>query len=140
MNSSHISWIESGGSVPLTSELKEATEAWKIFDDWKGKLEWKHERHMSLELFSDSSLLKWGGIVHLPQGMVEISVFWAAEERNLSIMSLEARALLNVLKLVKDDIQGHRVDTDVDNQVLIKSWKNQGMHSREINMVIKELF
>ena len=38
-------------------------------------------------------------------------------------MSLKARALLNVLKLVKDDIQGHRVDTDVDDQVLIKSWK-----------------
>lgn len=76
----------------------------------------------------------------MPQGMVEISVFWAGEERNLSIMSLKAKALLNVLKLVKDDIQGHRVDTDVDNQVLIKSWKNQGMHSREINMVIKELF
>lgn len=95
---------------------------------------------MSLELFSDSSLLKCGGIVHLPQGMVEILVFWEGEERNLSIMSLEARALLNVLKLVKDDIQGHRVDTDMDYQVLIKSWKNQGTHSREINMVIKELF
>lgn len=78
--------------------------------------------------------------MHLPSGMVEISVFWEGEERNLSIMSLEARALLNVLKLVKDDIQGHRVDTDVDDQVLIKSWKNQGTHSREMNMVIKELF
>ena len=56
---------------------------------------------MSLELFSDSSLLKWGGIVHLPQGMVEISVFWAGDERNLSIMSLEARAFFKCLKIGK---------------------------------------
>lgn len=140
MNLAISAGLKSGGSVPLTSELKEEIEAWKFLDNWKGKLEWKRERHMSLELFSDSSLFKWGGIVHLPSGMAEISGFWEGEDRSLSIMSLEAKALLNVLKSVKDDIRGHRVDAHVDNQVLINSWKNQGTRSREMNTVIKELF
>lgn len=140
MNLAISEGLKSGCSVPLTLELKEELESWRFLDNWTGKLEWKRERHMSLELFSDSSLFKWGGIVHLPSGSVEISGFWVGEERELSIMSLEAKGLLNVLKSVKDDIKGHRVDAHVDNQVLLNSWKNQGARSRELNKVLKELF
>ena len=38
MNLAISAGLKSGGSVPLTSELKEALEAWKILDDWRGNL------------------------------------------------------------------------------------------------------
>ena len=115
--------LKSGGSVPLAVELREELEAWKFLDNWEGKLEWKRERHITLELFSDASKFKWGGLVHLPKGKVEISDFWA-KDLNLSIMTLETKALLNVLLSVKEEVMRHRIDAYVDNKVLINAWEN----------------
>ena len=89
--------LKSGYSVPLTLDLKEELEAWKFLDNWTRKPKWKRGRHLSLQLSSDSSLFKWGDIVHLPSDQVEISGFGEGEERELSRLSLEAKALLNFL-------------------------------------------
>ena len=84
-----------GYSVPLILNLKEELEAWKFLDNWTRKLKWKRGRHLSLQLFSDSSFFRWGDIVHLPSDQVEISGFGEGEEREHSRLSLEAKALLN---------------------------------------------
>ena len=99
--------LKTGSSVTLTLELRGEIEAWKFLDNWEGKLEWKRERHISLELYSDASKFKWGGIVHLPENKVEISDFWVGENKHLNIMTLETKALLNVLTSVKGEVKGH---------------------------------
>ena len=132
--------LKAGSSVPLTLELKEELEAWKFLDTWEGKLEWKRERHISLELFSDSSKFKWGGVVNLPKNKIEISDFWVGGDLDLNIMTLETKALLNVLRSVRAEVRGHRVDAYVDNKVLISAWENEGTRSRELNTVLKQLF
>ena len=132
--------LKTGSSVSLTLELKEELEDWRFLDTWEGKLEWKRERHISLELYSDASKFKWGGVVHLPENKIEVSDFWVGEDLNLNIMTLETKALLNVLKSVKEAIRRHRVDAYVDNKVLISAWENEGTRSRELNTVLKQLF
>ena len=58
----------------------------------------------------------------------------------LPIMVLEAKALLNVLRTLGDRIQGHRIDANIDSMVLLNAWMNQGSHSRELNLVLKDIF
>ena len=111
--------LKTGSSV----SLKEKLEAWRFLDTWEGKLEWKRERHVSLELYSDSSKFKCGGVVHLPENKIEVSDLWVGEDLNFNIMTLETKALLNVLKSVKEEVTRHRVDAYIDNKVLKSAWK-----------------
>ena len=132
--------LKTGSSVPLTLELREELEAWKFLDNREEKLEWRCERHISLELYSDASKIKWGGIVHLPENKVEISDFWVGEDKHLNIMTLETKALLNILTSVKEEVKGHRIDAYVDNKILISAWENEGTRPKELNIVLKQLF
>ena len=74
--------LKTGSSVPLMAELREELEAWKFLDNLEGKLEWKRERHISIELFSDASTFKWGGKVRLHGNEIEISDFLVGEDRH----------------------------------------------------------
>ncbi|MES9884567.1 MAG: reverse transcriptase domain-containing protein [Sedimenticola sp.] len=140
MNFAISDGLKGNGKVQLTGKLREELQFWKFIDSWEGKLTWKTEKHLRVDLCSDASLFKWGGIVHLPSGKVSISDFWGDEMRNLPIMVLEGHALLHVLQSVLVDIRCHRVDARVDNQVLINAWNKEGCKSREMNDVIKLLF
>ncbi|MEW8544651.1 MAG: reverse transcriptase domain-containing protein, partial [Candidatus Thiodiazotropha sp.] len=132
--------IKSGGKVLMSAELREELEAWKFLDEWQGKMVWKKERHLFMEIFSDASTFKWGGVVHFASGKREIYDYWSKEERVLPIMVLESKALLNVIRSIKGFLKGERVDAGVDNMVLINAWKNEGCRSRELNVVLKDLF
>ena len=96
---------------------------------------------MYLEIFFDASTFKWGGVIcWQATEKHEIYDFWSIDERKLPIMVLEAKALFNVLRSITDRIQGNRVDAGVDSMALLNSWKNEGCKSRELIVVLKELF
>ena len=101
---------------------------------------WKQERHLFLELFSNSSTFKWGGVIYFRADKHEIYGFWSDEECKMPIMVLKAKALLNVLQSIKENIQGQRVVAGVDSMALLNSWKSEVSRSRELNGFLKELF
>ena len=57
------------------SRLLEKIKAWRFLDTWTGKLEWKQEKHISVQIYTDSSLFKWGGVIHFPEKTLEISYY-----------------------------------------------------------------
>ena len=79
-------------------------------------------------------------MIHFPEGKREISDYWEEQDTGLPIMVLEAQALLSVLRTLGDRIQGHRIDANIDSMVLLNAWMNQGSHSRELNLVLKDIF
>ncbi len=107
----------------------------EILDTWSGNSHGNVNATFTLSLHSDASLFKWGGVAYLPEGRLRLSDFWLEAEKYLPIMVLEAKALLNVLKSLAVHISKHRVDANVDNQVLINAWNNEGSKSRDLNAV-----
>ena len=124
----------------LSADLREEIQSWRFLDNWDGQMVWKKERHLYLEIVSDASTFKWGGVIFFTSGKQEIYDFWGEKDKQLPIMVLEAKALLNVLISIKDQIQGQRLDAGVDNMALLNAWKNEGCKSRELNVVLKEIF
>ena len=94
----------------MSNSLLEEISTWRFLDTWTGKLEWKQEKHLSVQIYTDSFLFKWGGLIHFPEKTEEISDYWPDEMRSNHIMVLEAKALLNVLSSVKERIKHHRID------------------------------
>ena len=132
--------IRSKSKVHMYTELREQIQSWNILDTWNGKMEWKKERHIFMELHSDASLYKWGGVIHVHPEKQEIYDFWSEEEKKFPIIVLEAMALLKVLREAKGQIKGQRVDAKVDNMSLYHAFYNEGCKSRELNGVLKDLF
>ena len=132
--------IKSKSKVTLTRELRDELQAWNFPDTWDGKMEWKKEKHLVIEVHTDASTYKWGGVIHFATGAHEVYDYWSEVERKCPIMILEGKALLNVLRAVSDRIRGKRVDANVDNQALFYSFYNEGSKSRELNSVLKEIF
>lgn len=129
-----------GGEITLTAALREEISHWEFLDSWDGYVPWKGEHHVSLAISTDSSLFKWGGILHQPKDDKVVSDYWTEKETTLPIMVLEAKALLLSLESFKDTVQNTRVDAQVDNTVLIAAWQNEGCRSREMNDTLKLLF
>ena len=140
MNAAISFCLRSGRPVRMSGPLLEEISSWRFLDSWAGKLEWKQEKHLSVRMYSDSSLFKWGGVIHFPEKTEEISDYWPAHMRKEHIMVLEAKALLNVLISIKDRIAHHRIDAFVDSQVLINSWNNEGSKNGLLTSVIKDIF
>ena len=126
MNHAIAFGIKSKSKVPLAGELREELQAWKFLDTWSGKMEWKKERHLVMEIHTDASTYKYD--------------YWSEKEQASTIMVLEAKALLNVLHAVSGRIKGKRVDANVDNLALFHSFYNEGSKSRELNGVLKTIF
>ncbi|MEW8340539.1 MAG: hypothetical protein AB2708_11875, partial [Candidatus Thiodiazotropha taylori] len=126
--------------VRISEQLREEIRAWLFLDGWKGKLEWKTERHISVTIYTDASTFKWAGIVQSRTGPVDMSDYWPEEQRHLPIMVLEAKSLLHVLEALKDNVRGHRVVGFVDSKVLIDGWSNEGCKCSAMNSVLKEIF
>ena len=103
-------------------------------------MEWKKEKHLVMEIHTDASTYKWGGVIHFETGTQEVYDFWSEDERTSPIMVLEAEALLNVLRAISKRIRGKRVDANVDNKALFHSFYNEGSKSRALNSVFKEIF
>ncbi|CAC5361180.1 unnamed protein product [Mytilus coruscus] len=106
-------------SIPMTKDLKDEIINWRFLDSWTGKLEWKKERHLVVNIYTDASMYKWGGYLKINDREHKSHDSWAQEMLSLPIMVLEAKALLNVFRSIREDIKGSRVDANVDNQALI---------------------
>ena len=114
--------IRSKSKVTMTQELREELQAWNFLDTWSGKMEWRKEKHLVIEIHTDASTYKWGGVIHFETGTHEVNDYWSDVEKKSPIMILEGKALLNVLRPIGDHIRGKRVDANVDNQALLHSY------------------
>ena len=47
--------------IKESQELKEELQALNFLDTWSGKMEWKKEKHLVMEIHTDASTYKWGG-------------------------------------------------------------------------------
>ena len=121
MNLAIAMGIKAKSKIYISEALRDELETWRFLDIWQGKLEWKKERHFFfLEIHSDSSNYKWGGVIHSPEGKRDLSDYWEEQDMCLPIMVLEAKALLSVLRTLGDRNQGHRIDANIDSMVLLK--------------------
>ena len=120
MNLAIAMGIKTKSKIYISEALRDELEAWRFLDTWQGKLEWKKERHFFLEIHSDSSNYKWGGVIHFPERKREVSDYWEEQDMGLPIMVLEAKALLSVLRTLGDRIQGHKIDANIDSMVLLR--------------------
>ena len=120
--------------VRILEQLRGEIRVWLFLHGWKGKLEWKTERHISLTIYTDASTFKWEGIVQTKTGRVDMSDYWPEEQRHLPIMVLAAKALLHVLEALKDTVRGHRVVGFVDSKVLIDWWSKEGCKCSAMNI------
>ncbi|CAC5391415.1 unnamed protein product [Mytilus coruscus] len=127
-------------SIPMTKDLKDEIINWRFLDSWTGKLEWKKERHLVVNIYTDASMYKWGGYFKINDREHKVGDSWAQDMLSLPIMVLEAKALLNALRSLREDIKGSRVDANVDNQALIGAWNNEGSISMILNTTLKDIF
>lgn len=140
MNNAISVGIRNNSKITISENLRNEILSWRFLDNWTGKLEWKQEKHLVVKIFTDASNYKWGGYLNESDKKIEIGDFWTDEMLSFPIMVQEAKALLFVLKSIKDRIKGNRVDTNVDNQALISAWNNEGSKSTALNQVLKEIF
>jgi hypothetical protein len=59
-----------------------------------------------VNVFTDSSLFKWGGYLTIDGKEQKFGDSWPREMSFLPIMVLEAKALLNVLNSIRESIRG----------------------------------
>lgn len=128
------------GLVEISGPLREEVEHWRFLDDWEGYVPWRDERHVSINISTDSSSYKWGGVVDLQGSKQSVGDYWPIEDRGTPIMVLEAKALLRVLESFASHLRDARCDTLVDNLALMYAWRNEGCRSPELNAVLKDLF
>ena len=140
MNYAIFLGIRSNSKVTMTQELKEELQALNFLDTWSGIIEWKKEKHLVMEIYTDASTYKWGGVIHFETGTHEVYDYLSDVENNSPIMILEGKALLNVLRATSDHIRGKRVDANIDNKALLHSYYNEGSKSRELKSVLKQIF
>ena len=59
--------------VGVTGALRKEIEHWRFLDSWKGCLPWLDEKHVMVNISSDSSYFSWGGTI-VPPGMSPLEV------------------------------------------------------------------
>ncbi|CAC5394779.1 unnamed protein product [Mytilus coruscus] len=65
MNNAISLGIRKPESIPMTKDLKDEIINWRFLDSWTGKLEWKKERHLVVNIYTDASMNKWGGYLKI---------------------------------------------------------------------------
>lgn len=110
-------------------------------DSWSEHLPWMDERHLVVNVTSDTSQYTWGGIVYNPPGPpLETQDIWRGDIRDKPIAVKEALALINTLKAGKSVLSNCCMDAHVDSLALIQAWERQGGRSKQLNDALKELF
>ncbi|MEW8546323.1 MAG: hypothetical protein AB2693_22630 [Candidatus Thiodiazotropha sp.] len=87
---------------------------------------WNQEKHLFIEIFSGSSIFKWGGVIQFESGRHEIYDFWSEDVSYGFSGESTCKRVVNVLRSVNDPIFGRKVDAGVDNMALVNGWKNEG--------------
>ena len=125
-------------SLPLVGGLREEILFWRFLDTWEGFMPWRSQKHLQINIASDSSLYKWGALIENDTSNAFGDMWSDGDKRPIHLK--EAEALLNALKSVSDKIKDHRVDGFVDSQALIGVWKNEGSRNSEFNDIVKAIF
>ena len=122
--------------------LEEELTYWRFLDFWNGYLPWKDKKYFVVQIISDASNSRWGGILHLPDGSKTTRDYWFADEEFLvqDISIKEARTLSKTLLTFADEIYNGRVKATADNTNLINFWENGGGRSLVLSEEIKDLF
>ena len=71
--------------VKISESLREEIMAWQFLDHWKGKLQWKNEKHVSVTVYTDASTFKWGGVFSVKDKTIKLSDFWSDNERKCQL-------------------------------------------------------
>ena len=69
--------------IPVQDDLREEVVYWQFLDDWTKPFPSLSERHISIQLSTDSSDYKWTAILHSDNGDVVSSDIWSDEDRSL---------------------------------------------------------
>ena len=96
---------------------------------------WREERHLQIELATDASQTRWGGVISTPVKQ-ETSDYWSKDEIMLDIATREAIAVDKVLHAFKELVKDCRVNVMIDNPAVMHAWNNQG----DLNNAVKALF
>lgn len=130
------------GFIKIVGPLRAEIEYWRFLDSWNGSMKWLDERHCTIQVASDSSGYKWGGVLFQSDrnSTVEVGDFWKAEELLQPIHVKEMYALCRCLLTLKARLQGKRVDAKVDNKALVDCWNRQHSRTQSVLLALKELF
>ena len=127
--------------VHLSPSLLKEISHWKFLDSWDGFIKWKQEFHLQVHAFSDASNTAWGGSLHQPgKSPLETRGYWDTTERKLAIVVKESLALLRTLENLLHTHSNTRIDTFVDNKMLLAGWDKQVSKSPVISSVMTSIF
>ena len=125
----------------LSAHLRKELQHWLFLETWDGFLSWRCEKHIQIQLYSDSSSYAWGGTI-LSQGVLNANIhdYWDESTMPRDITAKETLALGNVIYAFADRIRNSWVDAFVDSQVLIRAWNSQRSRSHTLTAALKTLF
>ena len=127
--------------VPLTQQVRDEVLFWRFVDTFSEPIQWRQDRHISVQLSSDASGFKWGGVITLKEADVAFGDYWSPEVQQMTdICYKEALALYFVLLSVLDALWDHRVDVQVDSQSLYHTWTGLKAKSLALIGVLKLIF
>ena len=104
---------------PLTHSVREEVSFWRFIDSISQPIPWRQEHHLHLQLSSDASGYRWGGVLSERQGDVTFGDYWPREiQKSQDICYKEALALYFTPISVMDHLWDRRVDVQVDSEGL----------------------
>jgi hypothetical protein len=122
--------------VRVVGDVRDEIIFWRFLDGHSDWANWRGERHVDLQLSTDSSGFAWGAV--LPDGQI-IHDLWPQND-NRPIHLKETEALLKTLQAIPEMIRDKRVDVAADNQVLVKGWGSQGAKDPLMIKLLKSIF
>ena len=128
--------IGTNDNVPMYEALKQEISHWRFLDsfcDWKP---WRSERHVQLQIATDSSSHAWG--VHTSLG--SFRDYWTGSDLAPHIHIKEGKAVVNGLTALSTHIKGTTVDVLCDNQAFVRAWNSEGSRDRDLTSIVKQVF
>ena len=100
-----------------------------------------NEKHVGVNISSDSSDFGWGGSI-VPPGMspLEVRHYWSSDTRSLPIVVKEALAFVYTLQAGKTLVTNARVDAHTDKMAFLQSWEKQGGKNVQLNDALKSSY
>ena len=128
--------IAKNDNVPMYEALKEEISHWRFLDDFSDWKPWRSEKHVQLQIATDSSGHAWG--VHTSLG--SFRDYWTGLDLAPHIHIKEGKAVLNALMALSVHLKGTTVDVLCDNQAFVRAWNSEGCRDRDLTGVVKSIF
>lgn len=126
-----------GSRIHLSDNLKKEIEHWSFLDVFSGPFPWRLERHMAMEIITDSSLSGYAAV--RMDGQIVTRGYWEGSDMS-PIHVREAEAVYKGLCALGDEISHLYVDVFVDNMAVLLAWNSEGGRDPKLNDVLKRLF